>query len=106
MSEQRAGLIHTVYFWLQPDLDEAARRDFEQGVARLAAVPGVLHFYAGPPAKTIEREVTDHSFDYSLHLFFADVAAQEHYQDHPIHLQFVAEQAAKFATVKVYDNAL
>lgn len=100
------GMIHTVYFWLQPGLDEAERADFVRAAKALAAAPTVLQCYVGAPADTPEREVTDHSFDYSLHLLFADVAAHNAYQVDPVHLRFVNEQADKFAEVRVLDTAL
>jgi len=99
------GMIHTVYFWLEPSLKEAERADFVRGAEQLGTVPEVLHFYGGAPAATESRDVTDHSFDYSIHLFFASEATQLAYQLHPIHLKFVDEQAAKFAVVKVFDSA-
>lgn len=100
------GMIHTVYFWLKPDLSDADRADFVRGAKQLADAPTVLHCFVGAPADTAERDVTDHSFDHSLHLLFADVAAQNAYQVDPVHLKFVEEQAHKFATVKVLDTSL
>lgn len=97
-------MIHTVYFWLKPDLDGAARTDFVRGAEALAGAPTVQAFYGGGPAGTEQRDVTDHSFDYSIHLFFASEADQLAYQEDPVHLKFVDEQAGKFATVKVYDS--
>lgn len=97
-------MIHTVYFWLKPDLGQAARTDFVRGAEALATAPTVLAFYGGGPAATEHRDVTDHSFDYSIHLFFASEAEQLAYQVDPVHLQFVDEQAGKFAKVKVFDS--
>ncbi|MFT7120096.1 MAG: hypothetical protein ACJAZ9_000266 [Neolewinella sp.] len=97
-------MIHTVYFWLKPELTAEDRADFVRGVKALATAPTVLAFYAGGPAGTESRDVTDHSFDYSIHLFFASEANQLAYQVDPIHLKFVDEQAQKFATVKVFDS--
>ncbi|MFK8165553.1 MAG: Dabb family protein [Lewinella sp.] len=100
------GMIHTVYFWLKPGLSVADRSDFVRGAKQLGDAPTVLHCFVGVPADTAERDVTDHSFDYSLHLMFTDVAAQNAYQIDPVHLKFVEEQADKFATVKVLDTSL
>ncbi len=99
------GMIHTVYFWLDPDLDATARENFVQSAHALGEAPTVQHCFVGAPADTPEREVTDHSFDYSLHLLFANVADHNAYQVDPVHLKFVDEQAAKFKTVKVLDTA-
>ena len=100
------GMIHTVYFWLKPGLSEADLANFVRGAKQLGNAPTVLHCYVGAPAATPEREVTDHSFDYSLHLLFTDIEGHNAYQVDPIHLKFVEEQAHKFATVKVLDTSL
>lgn len=104
MNTPAAGMIHTVYFWLTPELSTEDRTNFVGGAEALATAPTVLQFYGGGPAATPSRDVTDHSFDYCIHLFFADEAAHEAYQVAPIHLKFVEEQAHKFETVKVLDN--
>jgi hypothetical protein len=98
------GMLHTVYFWLTPGLSTSEREDFVAGAKALAEAPTVAACYVSTPAPTPERDVTDHSFDYSLHLMFASVADHDAYQVSDVHLKFVAEQAAKFAVVKVYDG--
>lgn len=100
------GMIHTVFFWLAPGLTAAERADFAAAARKLGTAPTVLQSHLGIPATTPRREVTDHSFDYSLQLFFASVADHDAYQVDPIHLAFVNEQAARFAAVRVYDTAL
>jgi hypothetical protein len=99
-------MIHTVYFWLQPGLSEADRADFVLGAKQLADAPTVLNCFVGAPSDTPKRDVTDHSFDYSLHLLFTDIDTHDAYQVDPVHLKFVEEQAHKFATVKVFDTSL
>ncbi|TXF90739.1 Dabb family protein [Neolewinella aurantiaca] len=99
------GMLHTVYFWLTPGLSEAEKENFVAGAKALAEAPTVAACYVSAPAATPERDVTDHSFDYSLHLMFKDVADHDAYQIDPVHLKFVEEQAAKFAVVKVYDSS-
>ncbi|MEL7159992.1 MAG: Dabb family protein, partial [Bacteroidota bacterium] len=69
-----SGMIHTVYFWLKPEVDAAGHVAFAAGARDLANAPTVLQFYGGGPAETTHRDVTDHSFDYCIHLFFADEA--------------------------------
>jgi len=100
------GLMHTVYFWLNDDVDEASAKNFEQGVWSLEGIPSVKRMFVGPAASTPTRGVTDNSFDYALIVWFDDVAGHDIYQDHPIHLKFVEEQEAKFKRVQVYDNVL
>jgi hypothetical protein len=98
------GMLHTVYLWLKPGLSTAEQESFVAGAKALRAAPTVAACYVSAPASTPERDVTDHSFDYSLHLLFADVADHDAYQISDVHLKFVEEQAAKFDKVKVYDG--
>lgn len=100
------GMIHTVFFWLTPGLTDAELADFVVAARALGDAPAVSQCYVGTPATTPHREVTDHSFDFSLHLLFASVAEHDAYQVDPVHLAFVDSQAAKFAAVKVYDTEL
>lgn len=98
------GMLHTVYFWLKPGLSEADKAAFVAGAKALIEAPTVAACYVSNSAATPAREVTDKTFDYSLHLMFKDVADHDAYQVDPVHLKFVAEQGEKFATVKVYDS--
>jgi hypothetical protein len=100
------GLMHTVYFWLNDDVDEASAENFEAGVWNLEAIPTVKRMFFGPAAGTPSRDVTDNSFDYALILWFDDVAAHDEYQVHAIHAKFVEEQGEKFKKVRVRDNLL
>lgn len=105
-AEMEPGLMHTVYFWLKDDVDEAAAANFEEGVWSLEGIPSVKRMFVGPAASTPTRGVTDNSFDYALIIWFDDVAGHDIYQTHPIHLKFVEEQEDKFERVQVYDNVL
>ncbi len=97
------GLAHTVYFWLKPDLDEAARAEFIAGMRSLGDAPTVRRVLVGPAAATPSRGVVDNSFDYMLVLWFDDVDGHDAYQIDPVHLAFVAGNEDKWTTVKVYD---
>lgn len=105
-ADAEPGLIHTVYFWLNEDVDEASAKSFEDGVWSLEGIPSVKRMFVGPAASTPSRGVVDNSFDYALIVWFDDVAGHDIYQEHPIHLKFVEEQEAKFKRVQVYDNVL
>ena len=100
------ALTHQVYFWLQPDLDEAAKADFVAGMRGLAGAPTVRSVHVGTAAGTPTRDVTDNSFDYFLTLGFDDVAGHDAYQTSQTHLDFVAAHGAKFREVRVYDGTL
>ncbi len=105
-SPRRAGMMHTVYFWLKPGLSDEEIASFEEGVRSLAKAPSVVKLLAGPPAATPSRGVVDNTFDFALSLWFEDVTGHDAYQVDPVHLKFVEEQEAKFGVVKVFDNAL
>lgn len=95
-------LVHTVFFWLRPDLSEAERADFRAGLESLRAVPDTT-IYIGTPAATGDRPVIDASYDFCLTVLLPDVAAHDVYQDHPAHLDFIANHKAKWTRVLVYD---
>ncbi|PPK84323.1 stress responsive alpha/beta barrel protein [Neolewinella xylanilytica] len=98
------GLAHTVYFWLQDSLTQADRASFEEGVRSLESSPSVRRLFLGKPAATPSRGVVDNSFDYTLILWFDDVAGHDAYQVSPVHLKFVEDHEAKFKEVRVYDH--
>ncbi|THH41182.1 Dabb family protein [Neolewinella litorea] len=98
------GMAHTVYFWLQEGLSEDELQSFEAGMRSLAASPTVRRVFVGKPAATPSRGVVDNSFDYSLVLWFDDVAGHDAYQVSPAHLKFVEDHEAKFKEVCVFDN--
>lgn len=100
------GMAHTVYFWLKDGLTQEELSSFETGVQQLEKAPTVRRIFVGKPAATPSRGVVDNSFDYSLVLWFDDVAGHDAYQVSPTHLKFVEDHEAKFDVVKVFDNVL
>ena len=98
------GMIHTVFFWMNEDVDEAGERAFKDALMELEAIPSVKRMFVGPAAATADRDVTDNSFDYSLILWFDDIEGQNAYQVHPIHTAFAEGQGPKFSKVIVYDS--
>lgn len=100
------GMMHTVYFWLKPDLNEADEQAFLNGVRSLETVSTVRNFFIGPPAGTESRDVVDNTFSYALIIWFDNVEDHLAYQVDPIHLKFVEENKDKWERVRVRDNAL
>jgi len=45
-------LVHTVFFWLKPELTQAQRAEFRRGVESLAAIPHVERVYVGAPRRS------------------------------------------------------
>ena len=96
---------HVVIFWTNPDIPTAAG-DLLAGMEQyLRPIPGVLHFHIGKMVPS-ERSVVDQSYQVALNLTFSDKAAQDAYQVHPLHVDFVEKVFKKVCQrVIVYDFA-
>jgi len=95
--------VHAVYFWLRDDLSAAERERFAAGLRSLRAIEGVRQGYIGVPAPT-DRPVIERSYGRALVLVFADQAAHDAYQVHPVHDRFRAECGGLWTTVRIYDS--
>ena len=99
----RGNFVHSVYFWLRPDLTTQQREAFVRGLEALRGIETVQHGWIGVPAGT-DRPIIDRSYSYALTLAFADDAGQDAYQVHPVHDRF-REQFGDFWTrVLIYDS--
>jgi hypothetical protein len=96
-------LIHSVYFWFKTAADPEVVERFAQGLAKLTTISSVHTGYYGKPEATPKRPVIDDSYDWALVLSFTDLAAHDHYQEHPIHTTFVEEFSSSWEEVRVYD---
>ena len=94
--------IHSVFFWLKPELSETDIHEFKQGLRTLLDIPGLVRGYFGRPVCS-DRAVVDSSFDFALHLEFADSEDEAKYQVHSLHSEFVKNNADKWLRVQVYD---
>ena len=74
-----------------------------EGLNTLGSIDEVKVLLVGTPASTIEREVVDNSFDVSELMIFESVEAQDAYQVHPIHTEFVENYSHLWERVVVYD---
>ena len=96
---------HVVIFWTDPAQPNATE-ELIAGVNRyLKPIPGLLHFHVGKMASS-PRPVVDQSYQVALNLVFPNQQAQDDYQVHALHVEFV-EQVFKRVCVKVviYDFA-
>jgi hypothetical protein len=93
---------HVVIFWTDPQKPNSAA-DLLAGPRNSSAHPGVLHFHIGRMVPS-HRPVVEQSYQVALNLVFRDKEAQDDYQVHPQHVEFV-EKAFKPNCVKcvVYD---
>ena len=97
-------LAHNVFFTLK-DRSAAAKQKLVAACKKyLTGHPGTVFFAAGTRAEALNRDVNDRDFDVSLHLVFTDQAAHDAYQDAPRHNDFIAEQKANWAKVRVFDS--
>jgi hypothetical protein len=98
-------LVHTVYFWLNPDLTAAQRAEFQRGVESLGKISSVEKIYVGTPAATGKRPIIDDTYSFALTVLLKDIAAHDLYQVDPIHLAFIAACKAFWTRVQIYDAA-
>ena len=94
--------IHAVYFWLHHPESQVDHDALRAGLESLKAIKEVSVAYIGTPAET-RRPVIDHTYDFALTLVFADKAAHDIYQEHPVHLAFVEKCAHLWERVQIYD---
>jgi hypothetical protein len=79
---------HVVIFWTKTEQPNAAG-DLVAGAEKyLRPIPGVLSFHIGKMVPS-HRPVVDQSYQVALNLVFTDKKAQDDYQVHPLHLEFV-----------------
>ena len=102
-SIQEKGFVHSVYFYLEPDLSSAQIQAFEVDMAKLAKSPSISKIIIGPPAMT-PRKIVDNSYDYSYIVFFENKAAHDAYQVHALHDQFRKNIEGIVKDVKIYDS--
>jgi hypothetical protein len=79
---------HVVIFWTFPDKPTAPDELMVGARHYLAGIPGVHNFHVGKMVRS-HREVVDQSYQVALNLQFETKQAQDEYQVHPLHLEFV-----------------
>ncbi len=95
--------LHSVYFWMKPDLDADGVKAFERGLQTLCLDTPANSGHFGKPAGT-DRDVVDNSYGYGLFLVFDDAAGHDAYQVGEVHQQFIADHGTKWEHVLVYDT--
>ena len=94
---------HVVIFWTDPNKPNAAA-DLIAGAEKfLKPIPGVLNFHIGKMVPS-HRPVVDQTYQVALNLVFPNKKAQDDYQMHPLHVEFVETVFKKTCKkVIVYD---
>jgi Stress responsive A/B Barrel Domain len=93
---------HIVIFWTDP-ANPGASDDLIAGARKyLAPISSVANFHVGKMSPS-HRDVVDQSYQVGLNIQFESKKAQDDYQDHPMHLEFVDNCRALWTKVVVYD---
>jgi heme-degrading monooxygenase HmoA len=94
---------HVVIFWTDPAQPEAVEKLIAGANQYLKGLPGMLHFHVGKMARSA-RPVVDQSYQVALNTVFASQQAQDDYQVHPQHIEFVEKVFKQVCTkVVIYD---
>jgi hypothetical protein len=103
---QSSPLAHIVFFTLK-DASPAAQQSLITACKKyLKGHPGEVYFSVGTLVPDLARPVNDRAFHVSLHLIFDSRQAHDAYQTHPRHQQFIDENKANWAQVRVFDSDL
>jgi Stress responsive A/B Barrel Domain len=95
-------LVHSVYFWLKPELTDDQRDKFWELVRALSKIESVRQCYIGTPAST-DRPIIDSTYSCALIIVFDDLAGHDAYQVDPIHDRFRDECSSFWSKVLIYD---
>lgn len=94
---------HVVIFWTDPANPNAVQELLDGADKYLKPIPGVLHYHVGKMASS-HRPVVDQSYQVALNLVFPDKKAQDDYQVHPMHVDFVEKVFKRVCKkVVIYD---
>ena len=94
---------HVVVFWTAP-LNLGAADELLSGANKLLGnIPGLVQFHAGKMVPS-RRSVVSQSYQVAVNIIFADRQAEQAYQSHPQHLEFVEKYVKRLVKkVVVYD---
>ena len=96
---------HIVILWTDPANPAAADQLVAGAEKHLRPIPGVLQFHVGKMVPS-HRPVVEQSYQVALNLIFPDQQAQEKYQSHPAHVEFVEKFVKPLVKkIVVYDFA-
>ena len=93
---------HVVIFWTDPSNPEATDQVIANPKKYLSSVPGIVSFHVGRMSRS-HRSVVDQTYQVGLNIQFETEQAQDAYQNHPQHLDFVKEGTGLWSKVVVYD---
>lgn len=98
-------LTHCVFFSLVDKSPDKSQKLIDDCHRYLTVPEGIVSLHAGRRVEDLQRDVNDQAFDVALVVVFESRAAQDVYQDHPDHLEFIAQNRENWASVRVFDAA-
>lgn len=94
---------HVVIFWTDPENPAAVGELLAGAEKYLRPIPGSLAFHVGKMVGS-PRPVVEQSYQVALNILFTDKQAQDDYQIHPQHIEFVEKVFKPNCTkVVIYD---
>lgn len=96
-------LIHTVLFWLKPEVTAQQKQAMLEGLKSLQGIKSAESVFVGTPAALPERPVRDSSYDFALTVVFKDIPSHDAYQIDPLHKAFNEKHRPLWARVQIYD---
>jgi hypothetical protein len=79
---------HVVIFWTDAAIQDAPDRLLAGIQQYLKPIPGAIFFHTGKMAGS-HRPVVDQTYQVALNVVFESKQAQDAYQIHPLHLEFL-----------------
>jgi hypothetical protein len=79
---------HVVIFWTDPANPKSADELIAGMEKYLRPIPGALSYHVGKMVKS-HRPVVDQTYQVALNLVFPSKQAQDDYQVHPQHIEFI-----------------
>ena len=79
---------HVVIFWAKSEPEDAAEQLLAGAKKYLGDIPGLVKFHVGKMVPS-ERPVVDQSYQIALNTVFETKQAQDAYQVHPQHIEFI-----------------
>jgi len=99
----RAMFSHIVVFWTDPARPNAADELLAGANQLLKNIPGVVQFHVGKMVSS-PRPVVEQSYQVALNLIFPSQKAQDDYQSHPQHIEYVEKYVKRLVKkIVVYD---
>jgi hypothetical protein len=93
---------HVVIFWTDPSKPDAPEELIEAAEKYLVSIPGIVNFHVGKMVIS-HRDVVDQTYQVALNIQFQSKKAQDEYQVHPQHLEFVKQCKPLSAKLVIYD---